>query len=122
PISHGAARAWATVERCAKSGPKTSGPHTAPETAPKSTNDIPRARRSGGNISAAAARESWTTAPAAPTSASPRQTRTADDVRQPDATTVQPTAPVANAARMTGIRPTRSINRPAGPTAIAPAV
>ena len=122
PTAHGAASACAAAERCAKSGPKTSGPQIAPETAPKRTNDMPRARRSGGNISAAAARASWTTEPEPPTIARPRHTRKADDVWQPVAMTAQPIAPPTNAPRMTGIRPTRSISRPAGPTASAPAV
>ena len=121
PIAQGAASACAAAERCAKSGPKTSGPQIAPETAPKRTNDMPRARRSGGNISAAAARDSCTTAPEPPTIARPRQTRNADDAEQPAAMTAQPIAPPTNAPRMTGIRPTRSISRPAGPTASAPA-
>src|SRR5207302_6688102 len=111
----------AVISRCAKSGPKTTGPQIAPETAPKRTSAMPRALRSGGNISAAAARESNTIAPAPPTSARPAQTSGADDARQPPATTPQPTAPKANAARITGIRPKRSESRPAGPTAAAPA-
>ena len=58
--SHGTVRSCASKWRPENIGPKTSGPQIAPETAPKRTNDIPRARRSGGNISAAAARESRT--------------------------------------------------------------
>src|SRR5881394_566168 len=78
PSSHGAASPSASIERWAKSGPKTTGPQIAPVTAPNSTNDMPRARRSGGNISAAAARERSAIDAAPPTSASPRQTRAAD--------------------------------------------
>src|SRR5207253_7768393 len=88
---------------------------------PKSTKDIPRARRSGGNISAAAARARRTTDAEPPTSARPRQTREADVAAQPPATVPQPMAPRTKPPRITGMRPVRSINRPAGPTAIAPA-
>ena len=62
----------AVSARSANIGPKTSGPQIAPETTPKSTIDMPRARRSGGNISAAAARESRTIDCAAPHRPSPR--------------------------------------------------
>src|SRR3954471_18965951 len=120
PISHGAASACASVERFAKTGPKTSGPQIAPLTAPKRTNDIPRARRSGGNISAAAARESRITAPDAPRTARPKQVSVADDQRQPPAIDAQPTMPSTNAPLITGIRPVRSDRRPAGPTPAAP--
>src|SRR5581483_6734912 len=106
--------ACAAVERWAKSGPKMSGPQTAPVTAPNSTNDMPRARRSGGNISAAAALDRRTTAPAAPSTARPTQTRTAELHRQP------PAMAPANAPPITGMRPVRSESRPAGPTAAAP--
>ena len=41
----------------AKSGPKTVGPRIAPKTDPKSTYEMPRARRSGGYMSPAAARD-----------------------------------------------------------------
>src|SRR5438309_2042288 len=99
PRSHGPTRPWAEISRCAKSGPKTSGPQTAPDTAPKSTSDMPRARRSGGNISAAAARERSTIAPAPPSRTSPKHTSGADDTRQPPATTPQPSVPAAAPAR-----------------------
>src|SRR5580765_4158338 len=120
PMSHGAASACASVARFAKTGPKTRGPQIAPLTAPKRTNDIPRARRSGGNISAAAARERRAIEPEAPRSASPAHTRYTAESRQPAETRAHPAAPPTNPPRMTGIRPTRSIRRPAGPTAAAP--
>src|SRR5665647_3120812 len=44
PIGQGPTRPEASIVRCAKSGPNTTGPHTAPDTAPKSTSDMPRAR------------------------------------------------------------------------------
>jgi len=58
PTSHGPTSPCASIARFANNGPNTTGPQTAPETAPKRTSDMPRARRSGGNISAAAARVS----------------------------------------------------------------
>ena len=119
PRSHGPTRPPGSIIRCAKSGPNTTGPQIAPDTAPKSTKDMPRARRSGGNISAAAARESSTIAPAAPTSARPRQTRNADTAEQPTAT-VRADRAEHEAAADDRHRPLRSISRPAGPTAIAP--
>ena len=79
--------------RPANIGPKISGPKIAPETAPKSTNDMPRARRSGGNISAAAARESSTIACAAPQNASPRKTSSPELDQQPSETITGPTIP-----------------------------
>jgi hypothetical protein len=102
-------------------GPKTSGPQMAPETTPKSTIDMPRARRSGGNISADAARERSTIVCPAPQSPSPRNTSTPSFAAHPAATTSGPTVPSTNPARITGIRPRRSESRPAGPTASAPA-
>src|SRR5205823_7734934 len=68
-------------------GPKTSGPHTAPETTPKSTIDMPRARRSGGNISADAARDSSTIDCAAPQSPRPAKTSTPERAEHPAAVT-----------------------------------
>src|SRR4051795_11771394 len=100
PSSHGPTSPSALIARWEKSGPKTTGPQTAPDTAPKSTNDMPRARRSGGNISAAAARENWTTPPEPPINASPSATIAPDVAAQPAATTPQPTAPPANAVRI----------------------
>src|SRR3954470_21189916 len=89
PISQGPTSPAAVGARSEKSGPKTTGPQTAPDTAPKSTNDMPRARRSGGNISAAAARENWTTPPEPPINASPSATIAPDVAAQPAATTPQ---------------------------------
>src|SRR5229473_7202944 len=120
PISHGPTRPCASIARWAKSGPNSTGPQIAPVTEPNRTNDMPRARRSGGNISAAVARVSWIVAPAPPSMARPTATSTADGIAQPPATTPHPTAPTANAPRITGIRPTLSVSRPAGPTASAP--
>jgi hypothetical protein len=64
-----------------------------------------RARRLGGNISAAAARESWMIPPEPPISARPTETMTPDVAAQPNPTTPHPIAPPRNAARMTNIRP-----------------
>ena len=83
---------------------------------------MPRARRSGGNISAAAARESITIACDAPQNASPRKTSSPELDQQPSAVIAGPTTPNTNPPRITGIRPTRSEMRPAGPTASAPAI
>ena len=122
PRSHGPTRPPASIVRCAKSGPKTTGPQIAPETAPKSTNDIPRARRSGGNISAAAARASSTTDAAPRRRARGRGRRgTPTSAAQPPRRCRSRSPPSTKPPRITGIRPVRSINRPAGPTAIAPA-
>ena len=71
--SHGTTSSCGVSARPANIGPKTSGPQIAPETTPKRTIDMPRARRSGGNISAAAARESRTIDCAAPQSAEPEE-------------------------------------------------
>ena len=84
---------------------------------------MPRARRSGGNISAAAARESSTIACAGAAEAEPEEHELArhrpaaerDDDRARPSRSAKP-------ARITGIRPTRSESRPAGPTASAPAI
>ena len=54
--SHGTTSASVSSSLPAKSGRKTSGPSAAPKSAPKRTYEIPRARRSGGYMSAAAAR------------------------------------------------------------------
>ena len=119
--SHGTTRSCGVSARPANIGPKTSGPQIAPETTPKRTIDMPRARRSGGNISAAAARERRTIDCAAPQSASPRKTSTPDSSAQPAAVTIGPPIPSTKPVRITGMRPTRSEIRPAGPTAAAPA-
>ena len=101
------------------SGRKMSGPSAAPNTAPKRTSEMPRARRSAGYMSAAAARERSTVPDAAPTSARPRTTSAVDDQAQPNATVHVATMPVAKPPEMTGIRPNRSIARPAGSAASA---
>ena len=120
--SHGTTRSSGWRERPENIGPKTSGPQIAPETTPKSTIDIPRARRAGGNISAAAARESSTMVCPAPQRPSPRKTSAPERVAQPAAVTHGPSVPSTKPLRITGIRPTRSEMRPAGPTASAPAI
>ena len=77
--SHGTTSDPAST-RCspANSGRKTSGPNAAPTTAPKSTSEMPRARRSGGYMSAAAARARMTVPAEAPTSPSPSTTSGVD--------------------------------------------
>ena len=69
--SQGTTRAWVSSSLPAKSGRKTSGPSAAPKSAPKRTYEMPRARRSGGYMSAAAARASRIVPWAMPTSAKP---------------------------------------------------
>src|ERR671932_452689 len=51
--SHGTVSASAATSRPANRGPNTAGPRIAPNTDPKSTYEIPRARRSGGYMSPA---------------------------------------------------------------------
>src|SRR5205814_10028308 len=92
PSSHGQTRPSAIIDRCANSGPKSTGPQTAPETAAKSTNDIPRARRAGSNIAAAAARDRRTIDAAPPTSARPSATSAPEPSAQPTATVPHPIA------------------------------
>ena len=112
--SQGMTRASVSSSLPANSGRKTSGPSAAPKSAPKSTSDIPRARRAGGNMSAAAVRASSTVPCATPTSAKPVTTIVADSTSQPSAVTTQPTMPATQPPARTGIRPTWSISLPAG--------
>jgi hypothetical protein len=53
---------------------------------------------------------------------SPAKTSTPERQAHPPAVTSGPAIPSTNPARITGIRPTRSETRPAGPTASAPAI
>ena len=119
--SHGTTMSSSVSSRPANIGPNTSGPKIAAATAPKSTNEIPRARLSGGNISAAAARESSTIAPEAPVSAKPTITSVADSTAQPRPIASAARIPATKPARITGMRPKRSAARPAGKTASPPA-
>ena len=106
----------------AKSGRKTSGPSAAPKSAPKSTYEIARARRSGGYMSAAAVRASRTAPFIAPTPTKPRTTAAELSTAQPTAVSAHPAAPIAKPPAITVTRPIRSISRPAGRAARAPAV
>ena len=90
------------------------GPRIAPKTAPKSTYEIPRARRSGGYMSPAAVLISSEIPLEAPTRAKPAITASVESVRVASAVSAQPHAPSAKPAVITGVRPNRSISRPAG--------
>ena len=122
PTSHGTTRASASRSFPAKSGRKTSGPSAAPKSEPESTYEIPRARRSGGYMSAPAARARRIVPEAIPTSANPIPTGTPDSTAQPRAVKPQPSAPTTKPPAITGTRPNRSISRPAGSEAMAAAV
>ena len=106
----------------AKSGLNTNGPSAAPATAPKRTSEICLGRRSGGTMSAAAARASSTVPFATPTRAKPRMTSGAVPQRQPSAVVDVPATPTTQPTASTGTRPRVSISRPAGNAASAPAV
>src|SRR5512133_700281 len=69
--SHGTVSVSAATSLPAKSGPKSDGPSTAPNTEPKRTYEMPRARRAGGYMSPAAVLISSVTAPATPARANP---------------------------------------------------
>ena len=120
--THGSTSASRSSSFPAKSGRKTSGPSAAPKSAPKRTYEIPRARRSGGYMSAAAARASRIVPCAIPTRAKPAITSTAESTSQPSAVVRQPAMPARQPPARTGTRPYRSIRRPAGSAASAPAV
>ena len=81
---------------------------------------MPRARRSGGYMSPAAVRASSAMPLAAPTKTRPPSTAGANSVALPRAARPQPTAPKTYPAASTGMRPMRSIARPAGSAARAP--
>ena len=104
-------RSYASKRRPENIGPNTSGPQIAPETTAKSTIDMPRARRSGGNISAAAARESSTIACAAPHSPRPRKTSTPWRQLQPAAVTSGPDDPEREARADDG-HPADAVGQP----------
>ena len=98
-------------------GAKTAGPRIAPNTEPKRTYAIPRARRSGGYMSPAAVRASSATPPAAPVSAMPVITTAVEPVRVASATSEQPSDAITKPTAITGTRPKWSIARPAGSAA-----
>src|SRR5439155_79734 len=112
--SYGTVSASAFTSFPAKSGPKTVGPRIAPKTEPNNTYEIPRARRAGGYMSPAAVRMRSEIPLDAPTSAKPAITVTVELVRVARAVSAHPPAPRAKPAVITGVRPTRSIRRPAG--------
>ena len=120
PTSHRRASESPSRSRPERSGLKTAGPRIAPNTAPKRTSAIPRARRSGGYMSPAAARASRDVPPAVPTRTSPRKTGTGDSSALPSAASPPPAAPRQKPVASTGTRPNRSIARPAGSAARAP--
>lgn len=100
---------------------KIAGPSSAPKTAPKSTRAIPRGRRSGGCMSAAAVLLSMTTPVVTPARTKPISTATREPAKTPNAVRSVPTIPIANPPASTGVRPKRSIVRPAGSAAMAAA-
>ena len=118
--SHGSTSASASRSLPARSGLKTVGPRMAPKTAPKRTNEIPRARRLGGYMSPAAVRARSAVALAAPTNTSPTSTGTARSNAAPTAARMPPAIPRAKPVTRTGTRPKRSIARPAGSAESAP--
>src|SRR5437763_7270984 len=75
---------------------------------------MPRARRAGGYMSPAAVRIRSETALAAPINAKPAITSSVESILVASAVTAQPPAPIAKPKLMTGVRPKRSIRRPAG--------
>ena len=119
--SQGTTSAFASSSRPANSGLKTVGPRIAPNTAPNRTSEIPRARRSGGYMSPAAVRARRAIPCEPPIAANPVTSSTAESMPQASAVTRQPTIPRANPPASTGIRPTRSMRRPAGIALRAPA-
>ena len=103
-------------------GLKTVGPRMAPNTDPKSTYEIPRARRAGGYMSPAAVRMSSDVALTTPIRTKPAITSSVESVRAASAVNPHPIAPTAKPKLTTGIRPKRSISRPAGTAVSAEAV
>src|SRR6266571_6411322 len=83
---------------------------------------MPRARRAGEYMSPAAVRIRSETALAAPISAKPTITSRVDSSRVARAVKAHPAAPTAKPKLMTGVRPNRSIKRPAGIAVTADAV
>jgi len=120
--SHGTVSAPASTSLPANIGLKTVGPRIAPKTEPKSTYEIPRARRAGGYMSPAAVRMSSATALAAPIIPKPAITAKVESMRVASAVNAQPAAPTTKPKLITGVRPKRSIIRPAGTEVSADAV
>src|SRR6266545_21243 len=120
--SHGTVSAPASTSLPANIGLKTVGPRIAPKTEPKSTYEIPRARRAGGYMSPAAVRMSSATALAAPIIPKPAITAKVESVRVASAVNAQPAAPTTKPKLITGVRPNLSIIRPAGTEVRADAV
>src|SRR5438552_11294723 len=83
---------------------------------------MPRARRAGAYMSPAAVRIRSETALAAPISAKPAITSRVDSSRVARAVNAQPAAPTPKPKLITGVRPNRSIRRPAGIAVSADAV
>ncbi len=90
--SHGTVNVEASTSRPANSGPNTAGPRIAPKTEPKSTYEMPRARRSGGYMSPAAVRISSAVPFAAPVSPKPAITSGVESRFVASAVSEQPTA------------------------------
>ena len=120
--SHGTTSVSSSRSFPANSGRNTSGPSAAPNSAPKRTYEIARALRDSGYMSATAVRASSTAPFIPPTPRKPRITSGAESATQPSAVSTQPTAPTTNPPAITGTRPWRSMSRPAGSAASAPAV
>src|SRR5436305_8877010 len=112
--SHGTVSERTPTSLPANMGLKTVGPRIAPKTEPKRTYEIPRARRAAGYMSPAAVRISSDVALTTPIRTNPAITRRVESVRVASAVNPQPIAPSAKPALITGVRPTRSISRPAG--------
>ena len=118
-VTHGATSSDGSSPLPAKSGLNTKGPKSAPTTEPLRTYEMPRARRSGGYMSPPAARESVTVPVALPIRKKPMTTPTPEEAPAESAVTRPPAAPRTNPVAMTGMRPRRSIARPAGSAAHA---
>ena len=82
--ARGARASRRRARRPERSGLKTAGPRIAPKTAPTRTSAMPRARRSGGYMSPAAARASSDVPLAVPTRTSPRKTGNGGLERAPE--------------------------------------
>src|SRR6266542_2435899 len=120
--SHGTVSESAPTSLPANIGLNTVGPRIAPKTEPKSTYEIPRARRAGRYMSPAAVRMSSATALAAPIIPKPAITAKVESMRVASAVNAQPAAPTTKPKLITGVRPKRSIIRPAGTEVSADAV
>ena len=120
--SHGTTSVSSSMSFPANSGRNTSGPSAAPNSAPKRTYEMARALRDSGYMSATAVRERSTAPFIPPIPRKPRTTSGAESATHPSAVSKQPTAPTTNPPAITGTRPYRSMSRPAGSAASAPAV